>query len=154
MKFYQLIDYCKRINFIQKSCTNWCKDTGSRPIFFFFFFFLKKALYEIKASCLRLIFSIFQWFSTWHAKQTLKNFILLIKRYAQFWLFRKGSGSNFSTTFCVWFFNLLTNQISLSDWLSCSRYWEICLLEMFLRLQSRQLWNYPCLSNEVTFLHD
>ena len=29
---------------------------------------------------------------------------LLIQRYAQFWLFRKGSGNSFSTTFYVWFF--------------------------------------------------
>ena len=106
MKFCLLIDYYKRNNFLQKSCTKWCRDTGSRPTFCLFF--LKKALYKIKACCLQLIFSIFQWFSTWHAKQTLKNFILLIKRYAQFWHFRKGCGSNFSPTFCVWFFNLST----------------------------------------------
>ena len=28
----------------------------------------------------------------------------MIERYAQIWVFRKGSGTNFSTTFCVWSF--------------------------------------------------
>ena len=32
-------------------------------------------------------------------KQTVQHFRLLIQRYAQFWVFRKGSGNSFSTTF-------------------------------------------------------
>ena len=49
--------------------------------------------------------------------------IWLIQRYAQFWFFRKESGTRFPTAFYVWLFNkkcfssyiLLTDQISLSD---------------------------------------
>ena len=53
------------------------------------------------------------------------EFRLLIQRYAQFWLFRKGSGNSYSTTFCVcfWCYILLADQISLSNCLYFLRYW-------------------------------
>ena len=45
-----------------------------------------------------------------------------MQKYAQFGFFGKGSGTSFSTTFCVWYFVkknishvILTDQISLSD---------------------------------------
>ena len=45
-------------------------------------------------------------------KQSALNFRLLIQRYAQFWFFRKGSGSSFPTTFCVWFFKKCVSLVT------------------------------------------
>ena len=61
--------------------------------------FFKKALCEVKASGLQLSFDRSQ--LGIQQKQTVSNFRLLIQRYAQFWLFRKGSGSSFYNTYCV-----------------------------------------------------
>ena len=69
----------------------------------------------------------------------------MTQRYAQFWLFRKGSGNSFPTIFYVWFFRknvsdvifcYVTDQASLSDQVSLSdcfyflRYWAICALQL------------------------
>ena len=53
MKFYQLIEY-KKINFFSKNHAE--KDAGTLVQDCFLFF--KKALYEVKASCLQLSFNI------------------------------------------------------------------------------------------------
>ena len=68
------------------------------------------------------------------------NFRLLTQRYSQFWYFKKGSGTSFSTTFCAWLFKknffpcyiLLTDRISLPDCISFLRYLTICLLQLFV----------------------
>ena len=64
--------------------------------------------------------------------------------YAQFWIFRKGSGTSFSTTFCVWFSkknvshiiinwpSFYSDQVSLPDCLGMLRYWSICALQLFI----------------------
>ena len=61
----------------------------------------------------------------------------MIQRYAKFWLFRKGSGTSFSSAFCIWFFKkknvshvMLTNQIFLSNSLYFLRSWAICILQL------------------------
>ena len=59
----------------------------------------------------------------------------MIQRYPQFWLFRKGPGTSFSTTFCIWFFKkkyfscnvLLTDQI----WPNLTKFvWFLFFLEI------------------------
>ena len=80
-------------------------------------------------------FNIFRQRSTWYTiKKTISNIRLLIQRYAQFWFFTKGSGSSFSTTFCVYFscYILLTDQISFSDWLYVLRYWTMCASQLIV----------------------
>ena len=37
-------------------------------------------------------------------QQIYRRTPMLIKRYAQFWFFIRGSATSFSTTFCAWFF--------------------------------------------------
>ena len=54
MKFGQLIEYSKRITFLQKLCGKWDEETSSRPLSF-----IKKAEYELRASGLQLSFNIF-----------------------------------------------------------------------------------------------
>ena len=50
----------------------------------------------------------------------------------------KGSGNSFSNTFCEWIFKknvsqvILTDQISLPDCLYFSRYWSLCVLQLFV----------------------
>ena len=49
-------------------------------------------------------------------KQTVKNFRLLIQKYTQFWFFRKGSATSFSTIFSVWFFKKNVSQLYSINW--------------------------------------
>ena len=49
-------------------------------------------------------------------KQTVQNFRLLILRYAQFEFFRKGSGTSFSTTFCVYFSRKMFLMLHSINW--------------------------------------
>ena len=60
MKSSQVIEYHKRNIFLQKSGKNEAGKLAPD-----FFLFSKKALYEIKASCLQLSFNIFRQSSTW-----------------------------------------------------------------------------------------
>ena len=41
---------------------------------------------------------------------------LLTQSYAQFRLFRKGSGTSFSTIFCVWFFKKMFHMLYSYNW--------------------------------------
>ena len=78
---------------------------------------------------------IFREPSAWHTiKTTVSNFTILTQIYAQFYLFRKGSGNNFSTTLCLCFscYTLLIDQTSLSDCLYLLRYRAICVLPLFV----------------------
>ena len=66
------------------------------------FLFLKKALFEVNASGLRLSFNQFRYHQLGRQqKQSIQNFRIMIHRYAQFWFFKKVSGNSFSTTFFV-----------------------------------------------------
>ena len=48
-----------------------------------------------------------------------------------------------------------TNQISLSDCLWFSRYWAICVLQLFAnQAVTSQNLSYPYLGNQVVLLHD
>ena len=43
---------------------------------------------------------------------------------------------------CFLCYNLLTDQISLSDCLYFSRYWSICVLHLFVNQAVTSFWNY------------
>ena len=79
-------------------------------------------------------------------------------RYAQFWFFRKGCENGFSTTLCdekcFSCYILLTDQISLSNYLYFLRYWAIYIYCNFLitKLWRDKFWNY--LPIQTVFLHD
>ena len=45
-----------------------------------------------------------------------KHFRLLIQRYAQFSFYEKGSGTSFSTSFCVWCFTENNSHVILYYW--------------------------------------
>ena len=59
-----------------------------------------------------------------------------MQSYAQFFFFRKRSGTSFFLIFCAWFLQKsctkLTDQIALSDCLYFLRYWSICVLQLFV----------------------
>ena len=117
-------------NIFQKSCKKWGRVTRFR-----LFPFFKKALHEVDASGLQLSFNIFREPSVWHTiKTTVSNFTILTQIYAQFYLFGKGSGNNFSTTLCLCFscYTLLIDQTSLSDCFYLLRYRAICVLPLFV----------------------
>ena len=121
-------------NIFQKSCKKWGRVTRFR-----LFPFFKKALHEVDASGLQLSFNIFREPSVWHTiKTTVSNFTILTQIYAQFYLFGKGSGNNFSTTLCLCFscYTLLIDQTSLSDCFYLLRYRAICVLPLFVSKSS------------------
>ena len=62
---------------------------------------------------------------------------------------------DFSTKFSTCYI-LLTDQISLSGCLYFLRYWEICVLQLFVitRLLCQKFQNYSDLSNQAVFIHD
>ena len=66
MKFGELIEYNVRKNFLQKSYRKLGRKTCYRP-----YFVIKKALYDIKASGLKLRFNIFRQPSTWPTIKTI-----------------------------------------------------------------------------------
>ena len=94
MKLGQLIEYNDRNISLQKSCRKWGRETSSRPPFVFWKVFCK----------LKAVITLVSIGNTMKENYLKFNFRLLIQRYAQFWFFRKGSGTSFSTTFCVRFF--------------------------------------------------
>ena len=50
---------------------------------------------------------------------------------------------------------LLIDQISLSGCFYFSRYWSICILQLFVNQATHhKIWNQPCLSNQAVLLHD
>ena len=66
MKFGELIEYNVRKNFLKKSYRKLGRKTCSRP-----YFVIKKALYDKKASGLKLRFNIFRQPSTWPTIKTI-----------------------------------------------------------------------------------
>ena len=56
----------------------------------------------------------------------------MIQRYSQFKFFRKGSGSSFSTLFCVWFFKKKVLMLHSNNWPNFSSYWTKCVLHLFV----------------------
>ena len=87
-------------------------------------------------------------------KRTLQNLRLLIQRYAQFWLFRKGSENSFSSTFYTWFWREIhfllysVNWSNLIVWLPLLR--EI-LGNMYIRLLRHKVWHWSSLSTQAIF---
>ena len=113
IKFGQLIKYCVRNIFLQKSCSKWGRETSSILLFVF----LKKFYIRYKqvVSTLVLICFIRPRFG-----QTIKtNFISLHTVYPEICsilIFYKGSGTSFSKTFCVSFFKkIFILSILLTD---------------------------------------
>ena len=101
MKFGQLIEYDKRNIFLQKFCGKWGKETSSRPLFIF----LKKLKMRWKQAVCRLV-SLYISLALnllYNKNKLYKTLDYWSRENALFWLFRKGSGANFSTTFCVFF---------------------------------------------------
>ena len=71
--------------FKKKNCRKWGGEASSRPLCVF-----KKPLEKVKAKGQH---NIFWWLSTWRYNKTNWITVLLIKRYAQFWYFRKDFGN-------------------------------------------------------------
>ena len=71
-------------------------------------------------------------------KQIVYIFRLLVRRYAQFLSFRKGSGNSFSTRFCEGFFN---KNVCLSDCLIVITSWDIAQY-VYCKYLIARLWYY------------
>ena len=128
MKFGQLIEFNLRNILPQKLCRKWDKEEDQFPISFCLFF--NKALYEVKASGYHLSFNIF-W--TYNRNKLYETSGCLIQRQHQFWFFKNGSGTSFSTTFCAWFFK--KNIILLYPMFDCHyflKYLAVCALKLFV----------------------
>ena len=75
------------------------------------FLFSEKTLYMVKAIGLQLSFNIFGWFWTYHKIETnCIKFRLLIQRYVELQLLRKGSGNSFQEK-CFLCYILFTDQV-------------------------------------------
>ena len=101
MKCGQLIEYYKRTSFLQNLYEKWGKETSSRPLFIF----LKKLNMRWKQAVCRLV-SLYISLALnllYNKNKLYKTLDYWSRENALFWLFRKGSGANFSTTFCVFF---------------------------------------------------
>ena len=111
------------------------------------FMFFKKAWCEVKVSGLQLSFNKFQ--QTCHTiKRNCIKFWTNDSEICSISLFRKKSGTSFSTKFCVWslrkmFLTLhsVNDQISLSNFLYFFIYWVICVLKWFVN-HTVTSWNF------------
>ena len=130
MKFRQLIDHPKRNIFIENYAENEAGKLVPDPFLFF-----KKAVYQVKARCLQLDFTIFRQPSTQNTIETncLKIYaidpeicsilIFQIRVWEQFlqrilyMIFQQNCSSCYI---------LLIDQISLHGCLYFLRYWAIC----------------------------
>ena len=96
-------DYLKEYKnsnvFLWKSCRKWSWDTNSRLLLFF-----KKTLFEIKETA--------KYFNQTN-KTKFVNFLTVYPEIRSILIFRKGSGNNCSTAFCVWLFKKNTSYIIL-----------------------------------------
>ena len=84
----------------------------------------------------------------------------MIPRYAQFWLFRKGSGNNISIAFCVWLFRKKYFLLRSINWPNLMA-WLPLLLEILVNMHCycllTRLWRYKFwnwLSHQAVFRHD
>ena len=104
IKFGQLIDYNVRNIFLEKSYRKFCRETSPRP------FLENWNLAYLWVNSLKFYTVYFYWVPSW-------------------WVYKQRSGTSLS--FSVWAlflkkkYILLTDQISLSGWLSFVRYWTI-----------------------------
>ena len=152
MKSHQLIGDTREIFFFK----NHAEDEAGRLVPDLFLFF-KKALYEIKASCLQFRISIAP---NWHIiKKTLSSFRLLIQRYVQFWFFRKGSGNSFSTTFWEWFLkkngpHVITKFYCLIPFTSWDIGQDVYCNYLLTRLWRHKFLDWPDLFNQAVFIHN
>ena len=87
----------------------------------------------------------------------------MIQRYAQFYIFKKGPGTSFSTTFCVWFFK---KNFSIVAFYYLTKFH--CLIGstspdigqymdynyLLTRMWRHKIWNYPYLFNQAVSIHD
>ena len=96
------------------------KKKRRRNLLFYYVYFIYLFIYFYSLTFFYFMFLIFAFFPV-----TFLGYY----RYPQFWFFRSGSRTDFSTTFFVWFFEknifhvILMKQISLSDCLYFLRYW-------------------------------
>ena len=138
MKFGQLLEHLKNTFYLQNNG----KNEAERLVPDLFFFFKKKRSFTRGES--KWLAASFQYISiafnlAYRINKLYKTLRLLIQRYAQFWFFRKGPGTIFSTYFFFEIFQekyfsgyiLLTDHISLPDYLYFLRYWIICVLQLF-----------------------
>ena len=103
-----------------------------------FHLFFKKALYEIKASCLQFLTCISIALNLAYNKSKLyKTLDYRSRDMLNFDFFRKVSGNSFSTAFffeekCFSCYILSTDQMSLPDCLYFLRYCTICVLQLLI----------------------
>ena len=133
MKFVQVIKYNKKRILLQKSWRKQARKDSSRPLFLF-----QK---NFKTSVLQLNFKIFRQLSTSHLirtncirLQTIDPEICSISFFLE-----KGLEIVFLPSFvydlsrkCWSCYILLIDQILLLDFLYFLRYWEICVLQLFV----------------------
>ena len=129
MKSHQLIGDTREIFFFK----NHAEDEAGRPVPDLFLFF-KKALYEIKASCLQFRISIAP---NWHIIK--KNFIklqIIDPEICSILIFQKRVWEQFLHHILRMIFKekwfSCYNQILLSDSLYFLRYWPRCVLQLFV----------------------
>ena len=104
MKFGQLLEHLKNTFYLQNNG----KNGAERLVPDLFFFKKKKRSFTRGES--KWLAASFQYISiafnlAYRINKLYKTLRLLIQRYAQFWFFRKGPGTIFSTYFFFWDFS-------------------------------------------------
>ena len=126
MKFGHLIEYNNINIFLQKLCEKWGRETSFRPLFIFF----KKINRRWKQMVCSLISFLLIALNLSHNKSKLYKTL-------EYWS-TDMLNFNFSeidlglVSPSAWFLKKNVSHVSLSDWLYFSRYWTICVLQMFV----------------------
>ena len=128
--------------------------------------FYKNAQYEVKESRLQLSFNMFQQPATWHKMKTNSVKPQTIDpeiEICSILIFQKMVWDQFlhqilCMTFqekCFSCYNLLTDQISLSDCLYFLKYWAICVLRLFVnQAVTSQILKLTSSPYRAVLLHD
>ena len=137
MKFGQLIEYNKRNIFFFK---NHAENEAGRLVSDLFKFF-KETLCQVKAGGLQVSFNIFRQPATSHKIKTNciklqtidpELFFILIFQKSVWKQFLHQILCMISLDKCFPCYILLTNQVSFSDCVYFLRYWETCVLQLFV----------------------
>ena len=134
MKHGHLIEFKRRSIFLQMLCRKWGRETSSRPLFIFQESLIwgkimwSAAYFQYILIALNLAYNKNKLYNTLdYWSRDMLNFDFSEKCLA---LLSPKHFVNFQEK-CFLCYFLLTDQISLSNYLYFSRYWAICVLQLF-----------------------
>ena len=134
MKFGQLMEQNQRNVFLQKSYKKWGREASCRPLFVFpkCFILGKKKCSAAWLHCISIALKLaynknklFKTLDYWSRDKFNFDFSDKFLHHILHIIFQQK---------CSSYYNLLTDQISLSGWLYFLRYWSVYALQLFANL--------------------